>query len=81
VCKVHVMCFNATMLFFLQFYEQMLQPLFNNQAETTIVELKEQVDAALAAEEMVETLTDKTLQQEERIVDLEEQLHDLVKEN
>ena len=48
------------------------------QAESTIDELKEQVDAALAAEEMVEELTDKNLEQEEKIIDLEEQLHDLV---
>nr|CAB3236444.1 dynactin subunit 1 [Phallusia mammillata] len=46
-------------------------------AEVTVDELKEQVDASLAAEEMVESLTDKTLQQEERLMDMEEQIHDL----
>ena len=32
----------------------------------------------MGAEEMVEILTDKNLAQEEKLVDMEEQLHDLV---
>lgn len=46
-------------------------------AESTIDELKEQVDAAVVAEEMVEQLTDKNLQLEEKLADFEEQVHDL----
>ncbi|XP_078588250.1 dynactin subunit 1-like isoform X50 [Branchiostoma floridae x Branchiostoma japonicum] len=47
------------------------------EAEATVDELKEQVDAALGAEEMVEHLTERNLQQEERIQELEEQVGDL----
>ncbi|XP_039262421.2 dynactin subunit 1-like [Styela clava] len=46
-------------------------------AESVIDELKEQVDAALVAEEMVEELTDKNLTLEEKLADYEEQIHDL----
>ena len=46
--------------------------------EATVDELKEQVDASQGAEEMVEMLTDKNLTQEEKLMDLEEQIHDLV---
>ena len=42
-------------------------------------EFKEQVDASLAAEEMVEQLTEKNLTLEEKIGDMEEQIHDLVR--
>ena len=44
-----------------------------------VIELTEQVDAAQGAEEMVEHLTEKTLQQEERITELEEEKSDLVR--
>nr|XP_018673000.1 dynactin subunit 1 isoform X2 [Ciona intestinalis] len=46
-------------------------------AESTVDELKEQVDIAQGAEEMVETLTEKNLEQEEKIADMLEQIHDL----
>jgi len=46
-------------------------------AECQIDELKEQVDLALGAEEMVEKLTDKNLEQEEQIENLEETIADL----
>lgn len=46
-------------------------------AEKTIDELKEQVDAALGAEEMVETLTERNLNLEEKVRDLQESVSDL----
>ena len=49
------------------------------QVESTLDEFKEQVDASLAAEEMVEQLTEKNLTLEEKITDMEEQIHDLVR--
>ncbi|XP_066575763.1 dynactin subunit 1 isoform X2 [Amia ocellicauda] len=47
------------------------------QAEKTIDELKEQVDAALGAEEMVETLTERNLDLEEKVRELRETVSDL----
>lgn len=47
------------------------------QAEATIDELKEQVDAALGAEEMVETLTERNLDLEEKVRELRETVSDL----
>ncbi|XP_062852078.1 dynactin subunit 1 isoform X2 [Trichomycterus rosablanca] len=46
-------------------------------AERTIDELKEQVDAALGAEEMVETLTERNLDLEEKVRELKEAVTDL----
>ncbi|KAF4090189.1 hypothetical protein AMELA_G00048970 [Ameiurus melas] len=46
-------------------------------AEKTIDELKEQVDAALGAEEMVETLTERNLDLEEKVRELREAVTDL----
>ncbi|XP_041476315.1 dynactin subunit 1-like isoform X2 [Lytechinus variegatus] len=46
-------------------------------AENTIIELKEQVDAALGAEEMVESLTEKNLEMEEKFQELEATMADL----
>ncbi|KAG2466100.1 DCTN1 protein, partial [Polypterus senegalus] len=46
-------------------------------AEKTIDELKEQVDAALGAEEMVETLTERNLDLEEKVRELRETVSDL----
>ncbi|XP_022522938.2 dynactin subunit 1a isoform X3 [Astyanax mexicanus] len=46
-------------------------------AEATIDELKEQVDAALGAEEMVETLTGRNLDLEEKVRELRETVSDL----
>ncbi|XP_029450581.1 dynactin subunit 1-like isoform X2 [Rhinatrema bivittatum] len=48
-----------------------------NQAERTIDELKEQVDAALGAEEMVETLTERNLDLEAKVRELHETVSDL----
>lgn len=45
--------------------------------EQTISDLQEQVDAALGAEEMVETLTDRNLNLEERVSELLETVADL----
>ncbi|XP_074641662.1 dynactin subunit 1-like isoform X2 [Tubulanus polymorphus] len=45
--------------------------------QNQMVELKEQVDAALGAEEMVEQLSDKIFKFEERIAELEEEKSDL----
>lgn len=42
-----------------------------------MIDLKEQVDAALGAEEMVETLTDRNLALEEKLQELEEEKADL----
>ncbi|XP_058859997.1 dynactin subunit 1-like isoform X2 [Acipenser ruthenus] len=47
------------------------------QAEKIIDELKEQVDAALGAEEMVETLTERNLDLEEKVRELRETASDL----
>ncbi|XP_071369514.1 dynactin subunit 1-like isoform X2 [Centroberyx affinis] len=46
-------------------------------AEKTIDELKEQVDAALGAEEMVETLTERNLDLEEKVREMRETVSDL----
>uniref|UniRef100_A0A8C6WP12 Dynactin subunit 1 n=1 Tax=Neogobius melanostomus TaxID=47308 RepID=A0A8C6WP12_9GOBI len=46
-------------------------------AEKTIDELKEQVDASLGAEEMVETLTERNLDLEEKVRELRETVTDL----
>ncbi|XP_029900111.1 dynactin subunit 1 isoform X3 [Myripristis murdjan] len=46
-------------------------------AEKTIDELKEQVDAALGAEEMVETLTERNLDLEEKVREMRETVGDL----
>ncbi|XP_060076603.1 dynactin subunit 1-like isoform X2 [Ylistrum balloti] len=48
-----------------------------NDLQTQVIELKEQVDAALGAEEMVESLAEKNLQLEELIHELEEEKADL----
>ncbi len=48
------------------------------EAQEIIDELQEQVDAALGAEEMVEKLTDKNLEQEETIQKLNDNVTDLV---
>uniref|UniRef100_A0A8C5H8N1 Dynactin subunit 1 n=2 Tax=Gouania willdenowi TaxID=441366 RepID=A0A8C5H8N1_GOUWI len=47
------------------------------QGEVTIDELKEQVDAALGSEEMVETLTERNLDLEEKVRELRETVTDL----
>ncbi|XP_066515730.1 dynactin subunit 1a isoform X2 [Hoplias malabaricus] len=47
------------------------------EAEATIDELKEQVDAALGAEEMVETLTGRNLDLEEKVREMRETVSDL----
>ncbi|EDO49101.1 predicted protein, partial [Nematostella vectensis] len=47
------------------------------QLESTLAELKEQVDTALGAEEMVETLTDKNLELEEEVQTLRDTVSDL----
>ena len=51
----------------------------NEELETTIADLQEQVDAALGAEEMVENLTVKCLDMEEKFAALEEEKDDLEK--
>ncbi|XP_076437452.1 dynactin subunit 1-like isoform X2 [Babylonia areolata] len=48
-----------------------------SELENQIIELKEQVDAALGAEEMVEKLTERNLQLEEKIEAMEEEKNDL----
>ncbi|XP_073418971.1 dynactin subunit 1 isoform X2 [Dendrobates tinctorius] len=48
-----------------------------SQTEKTIDELKEQVDAALGAEEMLETLTERNLDLEEKVRELRETVTDL----
>ena len=50
-------------------------------AEETIEILKEQVDAAIGAQEMLEKLTDTNLELDERNRDLNEQLAELVIES
>ncbi|XP_067884131.1 dynactin subunit 1-like isoform X3 [Heterodontus francisci] len=55
--------------------EKLLEEI--KQAEKTIDELKEQVDAALGAEEMVETLTERNLDLEEKVRELRETVSDL----
>lgn len=42
-----------------------------------VVDLQEQVDAALGAEEMVEQLADKKMELEDRVKQLEEEVHEL----
>ncbi|KAJ8356724.1 hypothetical protein SKAU_G00195180 [Synaphobranchus kaupii] len=49
----------------------------SKEAERTIDELKEQVDAALGADEMVETLTERNLDLEEKLRELQETVKDL----
>ena len=49
----------------------------NDELEGTIGDLQEQVDAALGAEEMVENLTTKTLDLEDRLAALIEEKQDL----
>ena len=46
--------------------------------EKEMMDLKEQVDAALGAEEMVETLTERNLALEDQIKDIVEEKNDLV---
>ncbi|XP_046576872.1 dynactin subunit 1-like isoform X2 [Haliotis rubra] len=48
-----------------------------SEMQEQLIELKEQVDAALGAEEMVEKLTDRNLEQEEKIQQLVEENADL----
>ncbi|XP_071090432.1 dynactin subunit 1-like isoform X3 [Haliotis cracherodii] len=48
-----------------------------SEMQEQLIELKEQVDAALGAEEMVEKLTDRNLEQEEKIQQLLEENADL----
>ncbi|XP_076460999.1 dynactin subunit 1-like isoform X2 [Babylonia areolata] len=48
-----------------------------SELQNQVIELKEQVDAALGAEEMVEKLTDRNLLLEEKIEALEEEKNDL----
>jgi len=45
--------------------------------ETEMAEMKEQVDAALGAEEMVELLTERNLQLEEKVQEMQENLDDV----
>jgi len=47
--------------------------------EATIAELQDQVDAALGAEEMVENLTEKCLDMEDKLAALNEEKEDLEK--
>ncbi|XP_005089837.1 dynactin subunit 1 isoform X2 [Aplysia californica] len=47
------------------------------QHEKELIDLKEQVDAALGAEEMVEQLTERNLQLEDKIGEIEEEKNDL----
>ncbi|KAF2367871.1 CAP Gly-rich domain [Trinorchestia longiramus] len=47
------------------------------QCRAQVADLQEQVDAALGAEEMVETLTERNLELEEQVMELEEQVRDL----
>lgn len=49
------------------------------EAEASLAELKDQVDTALGAEEMVEILTDNNLALEEEIMNLKETVQDLVR--
>ena len=51
--------------------------MYMQEAEAIIDELKEQVDDALGAEEMVEKLTDQNLELEEKIEQLNETVADL----
>lgn len=55
--------------------EQLDQQLQEKSAQ--IADLQEQVDAALGAEDMVETLTERNLELEEQVIELEEQVRDL----
>ena len=48
------------------------------EAENIIDELKEQVDIAVGAEDMVETLTERNLELEEKVTELQEKVDDLV---
>ncbi|XP_018019260.1 dynactin subunit 1 isoform X2 [Hyalella azteca] len=47
------------------------------QCRAQVADLQEQVDAALGAEEMVETLTERNLELEEQVMELGEQVRDL----
>ncbi|XP_064631573.1 dynactin subunit 1-like isoform X2 [Lineus longissimus] len=61
---------------FLQKEKEKLQAELND-IQNQMMELKDQVDAALGAEEMVEQLTDKNLMLEERMQELDEEKSDL----
>ncbi|CAC5389284.1 DCTN1 [Mytilus coruscus] len=58
--------------------EKLQSEVASLQAE--MIDLKDQVDAALGAEEMVETLTERNLKLEDKIQSLEEELADLLED-
>lgn len=55
----------------------MFVPRKIDELEMQVVDLQEQVDAALGAEEMVEQLADKKMELEDRVKMLEEEVHEL----